>query len=235
MSDKEKKLESKSIKNWDLKDRPREKLQLQGKKTLTDAELFAILIGSGTPQISAVDLCIQILEYANKDLSILGKMSIDDFCQFKGIGPAKAISIVAALEIGRRRQSENIKELKKITSSKDVYRIFLSHLADLAHEEFWALYLNRGNKILGKEKISSGGLSSTTVEIKFIIKSALNRLATSIILIHNHPSGNLKPSQSDIDLTNKVKQASKLLEIKTVDHIIVSNEGYFSFADEGLI
>jgi DNA repair protein RadC len=235
MPKKEKKIESNSIKNWELKDRPREKLQLQGKETLSDAELFAILIGSGTPQMSAVDLCIQILEYANNDLSILGKMSITDFCQFKGIGPAKAITIVAALEIGRRRQSENVKDLKKITSSKDVHRIFLNLLADLPHEEFWVLYLNRGNRILGKERISSGGLSSTTVETKFIIKNALNRLATSIILVHNHPSGNLKPSQSDIDLTNKIKQAGMLLDIKTFDHIIVSHEGYFSFADEGLI
>lgn len=235
MSPKKDTLASNSIKNWEEKDRPREKLQLQGKEALTNAELFAILIGSGTPQISAVDLCKQILEYANNDLSILGKMSIDDFCQFKGIGPAKAITIVAALEIGRRRQSENVQELKKITSSNDVYRIFLSLLADLAHEEFWVLYLNRGNRILGKERISSGGLSSTTVETKFIIKNALNRLATSIILVHNHPSGNLKPSQSDIDLTNKIKQAGKLLDIITFDHVIVSHEGYFSFADEGMI
>ena len=235
MSQKKDTLASNSIKNWEEKDRPREKLQLQGKEALTDAELIAILIGSGTPQISAVDLCKQILEYANNDLSILGKMSIDDFYQFKGIGPAKAITIVAALEIGRRRQSENVQELKKITSSNDVYRIFLSLLADLPHEEFWVLYLNRGNRILGKERISSGGLSSTTVETKFIIKNALNRLATSIILVHNHPSGNLNPSQSDIDLTNKIKQAGKLLDIVTFDHIIVSHEGYFSFADEGMI
>lgn len=235
MPEQEDEIISNSIKNWEEKDRPREKLQLQGKEALVDAELFAILIGSGTPKMSAVELCTQILEYANNDLSILGKMSIEDFCQFKGIGPAKAITIVAALEIGRRRQSENVKELKKISSSNDVYRIFLSHLADLPHEEFWVLYLNRGNRILGKERISSGGLSSTTVEVKFIIKNALNRLATSIILVHNHPSGNLKPSQSDIDLTNKIKQAGKLLDITTFDHIIVSHEGYYSFADEGMI
>lgn len=231
----EKAIDSKSIKTWEEKDRPREKLVLLGKESLSDAELLAILIGSGTPQVSAVDLCKQILEFANNDLQTLGKMTVDDFCNFKGIGPAKAISIVAALEIGRRRQSENIKDIAKISSSKDVYNIFLSLLVDLPHEEFWVLYLSRNNKILGKEQISKGGLSATTVDIKFIIKRALNRLASSIILVHNHPSGNLEPSKADIDLTNKIKQAANLLDIITFDHIIVSNEGYYSFADNGLI
>ena len=230
-----KKDDSKSIKTWEEKDRPREKLMLQGKESLTDAELLAILIGSGTPQVTAVDLCKEIIAFANNDLSLLGKMSIEDLCQFKGIGPAKAITIISALEIGRRRQSENIKELKKISSSNDVYRIFLNILADKAHEEFWVLYLNRNNKVIGKEKISSGGQSSTTVEVKFIIKNALIRLATGIILVHNHPSGNLKPSESDILLTKKIKNASNLLDITTFDHLILSNEGYFSFADEGLL
>lgn len=227
--------ESKSIKTWDEKDRPREKLQSFGKQSLSNAELFAILIGSGTPKVSAVELCTQILEYANNDLGVLGKMSITDFCKFKGIGPAKAISIVAALEIGRRRQTENIKDLKKISSSKDVYHIFLSLLADLPHEEFWVLYLNRANKIIGKEKISSGGISSTIADKRMIIKSALDRLAPAIILAHNHPSGNLKPSQSDIDLTNKTKEAAKLFDISVLDHIIVSSSGYYSFADEGMM
>ena len=232
---KEKTKESNSIKTWEEKDRPREKLVLLGKEALSDAELLAILIGSGTPQISAVDLCKQILEFANNDLQVLGKMTITDFCNFKGIGPAKAITIVSALEIGRRRQSENVKELTKISSSNDVYKIFLNILVDLPHEEFWVLFLNRANKIIGKEKISKGGLSSTTVDIKFIIKSALNRLATSIILVHNHPSGNLNPSNSDINLTNKIIQAGKLLDITTFDHVIVSHEGYYSFADKGQI
>lgn len=225
----------KGIKSWDEKDRPREKLLLLGKERLSDAELLAILIGSGTPKISAVDLCKQILEFANNDLQILGKMSVADFCNFKGIGPAKAITIVSALEIGRRRQSENIKELTKISSSKDVYKIFLSILVDLPYEEFWVLFMNRNNKIIGKEKISKGGLSSTTVDVKLIIKSALNRLATSIILVHNHPSGSLKPSKADIEITKKIKQAGNLLDILTFDHIIVSNEGFFSFADDGII
>ncbi len=223
------------IKSWEEKDRPREKLMHYGKENLSDAELLAILIGSGTPKVSAVDLCKEILEFANNDLSILGKLSVADLCKFKGIGPAKAITIVSALEIGRRRQSENIQKIQKITSSKDVYRLFLSLLADLPHEEFWVLYLNRRNKIIGKERISSGGLSSTTVEVKFIIKNALDRLATSIILIHNHPSGNLTPSKSDIELTNKIKNASNLLDITTFDHIIISHEGYFSFADKGFL
>ena len=162
-------------------------------------------------------------------------MSITDFCKFKGIGPAKAITIVAALELGRRRQTENVHELKKIGSSKDVYHIFLSLLADIPHEEFWVLYLNQANKIIGKEKISSGGIASTIADKRMIIKSAIDRLAPGIILVHNHPSGNLKPSQSDIDLTNKTKAAAKLFDISVFDHIIVSSSGYYSFADEGMI
>lgn len=227
--------ESKSIKTWDENDRPREKLLLQGKENLSDAELLAILIGSGTPKISAVDLCKQILEFANNDLSQLGKLTVTDLCKFKGIGPAKAITIVSALEIGRRRQSENVQEITKISSSKDAYNIFLSLLADIPHEEFWVLFLNQANKVIGKEKISSGGISSTIADKRMIVKSALDRLATGIILVHNHPSGNLKPSQSDIDLTNKTKEAAKLLDITVLDHIIVSSSGYYSFADEGMI
>lgn len=227
--------ESKSIKTWNEDDRPREKLVLKGKETLTDAELLGILIGSGTPQISAVALCKEILEFANNDLGNLGKLSVLDLQKFHGIGPAKAITIVAALEIGRRRQSENIKEIKKIGSSRDVYKIFLALLADIPHEEFWVLFLNQANKIIGKEKISSGGVSSTIADKRIIIKSALERLATGIILVHNHPSGNLKPSQSDIDLTNKTKEAAKLLDISVLDHIIVSSSGYYSFADERMI
>lgn len=227
-------IKHKSIKTWEEKDRPREKLVALGKEFLSDAELLAILIGSGTQKVSAVDLCKQILEFANNDLQVLGKMTVDDFCNFKGIGSAKAITIVSALEIGRRRQSENIKEISKISSSKDVYKIFLSLLSDLPYEEFWILLLSRNNKIIGKEKISKGGLSSTIVDIKFIIKSALNKLASSIVLVHNHPSGNLKPSKSDIDLTTKIKAAAKLLDIIVFDHLIISNEGYYSFADNGL-
>jgi len=227
--------ESKSIKTWNEDERPREKLVLKGKETLTDAELLGILIGSGTPQISAVALCAEILEFANNDLSVLGKLSVTDLCKFKGIGPAKAITIVAALEIGRRRKSENVQKIKKIGSSRDVYNIFLALLADIPHEEFWVLFLNQANKIIGKEKISSGGVSSTIADKRMIVKSALERLATGIILVHNHPSGNLKPSQSDIDLTNKTKAAAKLLDILVLDHIIVSSSGYYSFADEGMI
>lgn len=227
--------ESNSIKTWELKDRPREKLEAIGKQELSDAELLAILIGSGSREASAVELCRQILDFTNNNLEVLGKMSVTDFCKFKGIGPAKAITIVAALELGRRRQSENVQELKKISSSKDVYHIFLSLLADIPHEEFWVLYLNQANKIIGKEKISSGGIASTIADKRMIIKSALDRLAPAIILAHNHPSGNLKPSQSDIDLTNKTKEAAKLFDISVLDHIIVSSSGYYSFADDGMI
>jgi DNA repair protein RadC len=225
----------KSIKNWDENDQPREKLLKLGKEHLTDAELLAILIATGSKNLSAVALCTQILDYANNDLSILGKMTVKDFCKFKGIGPAKAITIVAALEIGRRRQSENVAELKKITSSQDVYRVFLSLLSDKAHEEFWVLFLNRANHIIGKEKISSGGITGTVADVKLIVKSALERLASGIVLVHNHPSGHLAPSQADIQLTEKTKAAAKLLDIQVLDHLIVSNRGFYSFADSGIL
>jgi DNA repair protein RadC len=223
----------KTISQWNEEDRPREKLVLRGKQHLSDAELLAIIIGSGTPKVTAVDLCREILSYANNDLVELGKLSVKDLMKFKGIGEAKAISIVAALELGRRRQADNVHKIEKITCSRDAYRILLSHLADLYYEEFWIIYLNKQNKVIGKEKISAGGIAGTVADIRIIFKSAVDRLATGILLAHNHPSGNLNPSDQDIELTRKLNEAGKVLDIQVVDHLIISHSGYYSFADEG--
>ena len=223
------------ISMWQEEDRPREKLILKGKSALLNHELLAILIGSGTPKVSAVDLCAQILEYVNNDLTQLGKLSVLDLQKFKGIGEAKAIGIVASMELGRRRQAENIGQVTTIKSSKDIYSVLLTDLSDLINEEFWIIYLNHRNKIIGKEKISSGGLTATIVDIRMLFKSAIERLATSIILAHNHPSGTLKPSQADLKLTNKIKEAGIILDIQVLDHLIVSDTGYYSFADEGTL
>jgi DNA repair protein RadC len=225
--------DNRTILQWNEEDRPREKLMLRGKQQLSDAELLAIIIGSGTPKVTAVDLCKEILNFTNNDLVELGKLTIKDLMKFKGIGEAKAISIVSALELGRRRQAENVQNIEKITCSSDAYRILLNQLADLSYEEFWIIYLNRKNKIIGKEKLSSGGVTGTVVDNKIIFKNALDRLASSIVLAHNHPSGNLTPSVEDIKLTQKLKEGAKLLDIIVLDHIIISHNGFYSFADDG--
>lgn len=221
------------ITNWNEEDRPREKLVLKGKAALKNAELLAILIGSGTPKVTAVELCTEIMNYVNNDLSQLGKLSIKDLMKFKGIGEAKAITIVASMELGRRRQAENLPNISKIKSSKDIYQMLLADLSDLISEEFWVIYLNNSNKVIGKEKLSAGGITGTVVDVRLLFKSAIDRLATSIILAHNHPSGTLRPSQADIKLTNKVKEAGKILDVQLLDHLIVADTGYYSFADEG--
>ena len=223
------------INQWQEEERPREKLVLKGKSALLNHELLAILIGSGTPKVSAVDLCAQILEYVNNDLIQLGKLSVLDLQKFKGIGEAKAICIVASMELGRRRQAENVGVVNTIKSSKDIYAVLLADLSDLISEEFWIIYLNHRNKIIGKEKISSGGLTATIVDIRMLFKGAVERLATSIILAHNHPSGTLKPSKADIKLTNKIKEAGQILDVQILDHLIISDTGYYSFADEGML
>lgn len=221
------------IHTWQEEERPREKLMLKGKASLAHKELLAILIGSGTPQLSAVDLCDQILKKVNNDLAQLGKLTVPDLIKFKGIGQAKAISIVAAMELGRRRQAENLPKVAIIKSSKDIYHLLLTHLSDAISEEFWIVFLNHRNKVIGKEKISAGGLTATIVDLRLLFKNAIDRLATSIILAHNHPSGTLKPSQADIHLTNKIKEAGKILDVQLLDHLIIADTGYYSFADEG--
>jgi len=223
-----------SIKNWAEDDRPREKLLNNGAKALSDAELLAILIGSGSRSQSAVDLSRQILQDMNNDLRILSQKSVVELTKYKGIGQAKAVSIVAAMELVRRKKF-NTNDKLKINSSKQIYHEMYSLLSDIKHEEFWAIYLDRKNVIINKKQISLGGVSSTIVDTKIIFKHALDLLASGLILVHNHPSGSLIPSTQDIDLTKKIKQGSKLLDISLLDHIIIAGEKYYSFADNGAL
>ena len=223
-----------SIKHWSEDDKPREKLMLKGKSILSDAELIAILIGSGSRNESAVDLSKRILASVDHNLNALGKLSIAQLTNFKGIGEAKAISIIAATELGRRRKSEEVVELQKITSSKAVYEVMQPIIGELPHEEFWVLFLNNSNKILFKTQLSKGGLTGTVVDTRIVFKIALEQNATSIILSHNHPSGKLQPSEADIQITKKIKSAGQQLDIPVLDHIIITERGYYSFADEGI-
>ncbi|HEY2581829.1 MAG TPA: DNA repair protein RadC [Mucilaginibacter sp.] len=223
-----------SIKSWAEEDRPREKLSGQGRRALTDAELIAILIGSGSRDETAVELSKRILHHYDNDLNRLGKATINDLSNFKGIGEAKAISIIAALEVARRRNDSESKPPESVGSSKDAYHIMRRQMIDLSHEEFWILLTGRSQKVLGKELISKGGLSEVLVDLKIIFSAALQHQAINIFLIHNHPSGNLKPSQQDIILTKRISDAGKILDINVLDHLIITDAGYFSFADEGL-
>lgn len=224
-----------SIKSWAEEDRPREKLSGQGRRALTDAELIAILIGSGSRDESAVELSKRILHHYDNDLNKLGKASISELCKFKGVGEAKAISIIAALEIGRRRGDTEIKVLDEVKSSRDGYNIMRRHLIDLNHEEFWLLLIGRSSKVLAKELVSKGGLSGTVADPKIIFHMALQHQASAIIMVHNHPSGNLKPSREDLVLTKKIADAGRMLDINVLDHLIITDSGYFSFGDEGLL
>lgn len=224
-----------NIKAWAEEDRPREKLLLKGKNSLSDAELIAILIGSGNKTETAVELSKKILAFVNNDLNQLAKLTIADLTKFNGIGEAKAISIVAALEIGKRKKNQDKVLKTTITSSKIAYEEISSFLSDLNHEEFWVLYLNRKNEVLKKENISKGGIHGTIADSKIIFKNAIENLASAIILCHNHPSGNLTPSKSDIDLTKKLVEIGKLMETPVLDHLIIGENNYFSFADENLI
>lgn len=224
-----------TIKSWSPEDRPREKLILKGKAVLSDAELIAILLGSGTSSLSAVDLAKKVLQGVGNNLHDLARMTVKDLIKTKGIGEVKALTIVAALELGRRRKDLDVHERPKITGSRDVYEVMKADLLDIPHEEFWILLLNRANRIIRKSQISLGGIAGTVADPKIIFKLALDELASGIILAHNHPSGNLTASQADLDLTKKLKEAGKLLDIQILDHLIVAGQKYFSFADEGLI
>lgn len=224
-----------NIKSWAEEDRPREKLVLKGKNALSDAELIAILIGSGNKTETAVELSKKILASVNNDLNQLAKLNLVDLMKFNGIGEAKAISIAAALELGRRRKESTEEKKIKIGSSKNAYEAINDVLSDLPHEEFWVLYLNRKNEIIKRENISKGGVTGTVADGKIIFKNAVNLLASSVILCHNHPSGNLSPSQADIQLTKKMKEIGVIMDTPVIDHIIVGNNNYFSFADENLL
>ena len=223
-----------SIANWSEDDKPREKLMLKGKSALSDAELIAILIGSGSRNESAVDLSKRILASVDNNLNSLGKLSVSQLMHFKGIGEAKAISIIAALELGRRRRAEEAVKLIKITSSKMIFEIMQPIIGELPHEEFWIVYLNNSNKILSKSQLSKGGITGTLVDVRLVFKTALEMGATALILCHNHPSGTLVPSDADKQITKKLKSAGDSLEIKVLDHLIVTENNYFSFVDEGI-
>lgn len=223
------------IKHWAEADRPREKLLLNGRRHLTDAELIAILIGSGNIEETAVDLSRRILALYNNDLDALGKVSVKDLSKFKGIGEAKAVTIVAALEIGRRRKDTAGNEVVKITTADDAFEVLLPVFADLNHEEFWILMLNQANHLIAKQPVSRGGVSGTVADPKIIFKMALDHNATYIILAHNHPSGNLQPSKGDIEITKKLVEAGKMLDLIVLDHLILTDKFYFSFGEEGLI
>ncbi len=224
-----------SIKSLAEEDRPREKMLLKGKAAMSDAELIAILIGSGTVDENAITLAQRILDSVDKNLSELGRRTIKDLMKFKGIGEAKALTIASALELGRRRQFSDVMQKSSVTCSRDVYDAMLPLLIDLPYEEFWIILLNRANHIVGKTRISIGGVTGTLVDSKMVFKPALEALATSVILVHNHPSGNLKPSEADIDLTKKLKEAGKYLDIAVLDHVIIANSGFYSFGDESLM
>jgi DNA repair protein RadC len=224
-----------NIKSWAVEDRPREKLLSKGIDSLSDSELLAILIGSGTKKLSAVDLSKSILATVNNNLNELGKLSLTELERNKGIGRVKALTILAALELGRRRKNSVSLKKEKITSSKEVYELFQPLLSDIPHEEFWILLLNRSNCVIDKNRISQGGIAGTVIDARIILRNALEKLASGLILCHNHPSGNPKPSEADISITHKLKDAAVMMDIKLLDHIIVADTNYFSFADEGII
>ena len=218
-----------SVKDWSPDDQPREKLLLKGVYALSDAELLAIILGSGSREESVVELAQRILRSAENNLNVLGKYSVSQLMQFKGVG------IVAALELGKRRKTEDVLQREQIRYSKDVYNFFYPMLCDLYHEEFWALFLNNACKVLGKFKISQGGISATIFDVRLVCREALNAFATSIIVCHNHPSGNPAPSKNDDSITQQLQRALKMLDIGLRDHIILCNGSYYSYADEGRI
>lgn len=224
-----------SIKSWAVEDRPREKLMQKGVESLSDAELLAILLVSGTKTHTALDLGKELMHKAKNSLSELGKLHLDDLLKIKGIGKSKAITILAALELGRRRKFSSPAKKQQITSSKDVYEIFQPLLGDLPHEEFWVLILNRSNRVIEKICISKGGLSGTVIDTRVILNKALSRLGSALIICHNHPSGNTEPSEADRSITRKIKNAAATMDISLLDHVIIADDRYFSFADNGVM
>ena len=223
------------ITEWAVEDRPREKLIQKGTSSLSDAELLGILISSGTRQKSAVDLGRELLAVADNNLNSLGKLSINDLTKLHGIGSARAVTIAAALELGRRRKLAEVPEVPQIKCSKDVADIFQPLLSDLSHEEFWILFLNRSNRVISRMKLSQGGISGTVTDVRLVMKKAIECLASGIIVCHNHPSGNLNPSESDSKITLKIKDAGNMMDIQLLDHLIISDKDYYSFADNGML
>ena len=224
-----------SINQWAEEDRPREKMMLHGVSALSNAELLAILIGSGNTEDSAVELMRKVLADYHNNLAELGKASIDELCRFKGIGPAKAITILAASELGKRRKEEGTEERRVIVSSKDVYECFYPLMCDLPTEECWVLLLNQASKVIDRVKVSAGGLSATAVDVRCILREALLKRASSMVLCHNHPSGSIRPSKEDDVLTRQLSQAGECMNIRLVDHVILTDGAFYSYADEGRI
>lgn len=226
-------MEKLTINQWAEEDRPREKMMLKGAEALSDAELLAILIGSGNTEESAVALMQRVLAATGNDLNRLGKWEIRDFARFKGLGPAKSITILAALELGKRRKLREHAERLTIRSSEDIYHLFHPLLCDLPYEEFWVLLLNQAAKVIDKVRISRGGIDQTTADVRSILREALLQRATQIALVHNHPSGNTRPSNDDLRLTQQARQAAQTMNIRLLDHVIVTDGSYYSFCDEG--
>ena len=229
------KIASFSIKKWSGEDKPREKLRRKGRSVLTNAELIAILIGSGNRQETAVQLSRRILGSTGDNLAELGKLSVEQLMQFKGIGEAKAIAIVAAMEIGRRRKAVALRDRISVKNSAEVFALLSPLIGELPHEEFWIVYLNNSNRVIHSDQLSKGGITGTVVDIRLAMKKALDLGAVSLILAHNHPSGTLVPSEADKEITNKLIDASKILDIKVLDHLIIAGDSYFSFADNKLL
>jgi len=224
-----------SIKQWSEDDRPREKLLRKNRSVLSDAELVAILIGSGSSGESAVALAKKILAKVNNNLNELGKLSVQQLMKFNGIGEAKAVAIIAALELGRRRRIEGRRKVVKISNSKNAFKILQPVIGELAHEEFWIVHLNNANAVLKMSQLSKGGITATLVDVRLVIKEALEVGAVALVLAHNHPSGTLKPSKADVAITKKLKTAALAMDIRILDHLIVTSEHYFSFADESIL
>ncbi|WP_163325021.1 RadC family protein [Draconibacterium mangrovi] len=224
-----------NIKDWAVEDRPREKLLNKGPRSLTDAELVAILIGSGNIEETAVELSRRILASADNNLNELGRKGIDFLTRFQGIGEAKAVTIAAALELGKRRKEADVFNKKQISGSKDAAEYFQPMLGDLNHEEFWILLLNRGNRIIDSFMVSQGGISGTVIDVRLILKNALDKMASAIILCHNHPSGTMQASNADLNITRKIKSAAEIMDITVLDHIIIGQSNYLSLADEGML
>jgi len=221
------------ISDWAEEDRPREKMIAKGVESLSNAELLAILMRSGSSEDNAVELSRKVLADFSNNLNVLGKATFAQLKCYKGVGEAKALSIIAALELGRRRNTGEIIEKKQITNSRDIFMLFHPKLSDLPHEEFWILFLNNSNRFIDMQRLSVGGLSNTAADVRLIMKMAIEQLASCIVLCHNHPSGNATPSQYDMQITNKVKEGGALLDIRLIDHVIIADNQYYSFADEG--
>ena len=228
-------MEKLTIKTWALDDRPRDRLVSKGRKSLSDAELIAILIGSGSKKESAVSLAKKILISVSNNINELAKLSIENLTKFHGIGEAKAITIITALELGKRRQLETALELPEVSTSKGVFHLMQPIIGDLQHEEFWAIFLNNSNKVIAKHRLSKGGLTATVVDVRLLYMKALVAACVGVIVCHNHPSGKLTPSKADKEITQKIKDAGRTLDIKLLDHLIITEKAYFSFADDGIL